>query len=107
MKLKRRVDPQNCTLVEYAYARTGSILKAGRCLSYLTLYAAARESLGHDPTTEEYAEWAGESRATAFRHAALWRSVFDKPPGVVLDAIEAQQRGVQERVDLSGLALAS
>ena len=106
--LKRSaVDPASCTLVEWAYARTGSILQAGRVVSYVVKYAAAREALGEDPSAERYAEWWGESYSTAYRHQAEFRQVFGhESPGVLLFAMERQQAGVQDRFDLSGLVAA-
>ncbi len=104
---RSKVDPASCTLVEWAYARTGSILLAGRVVGYVVKYAAAREALGEDPPVEVYADWWGESYTTAYRHAAEFRQVFEHDnPGVLLAAMECQRVGVQERIDLTGLVAA-
>lgn len=105
MKLKRRqIDPTDCTLVEYAYGRTGSILKAARVVSFMVQYAAARESFGHDLTAEQYAEYWGMSNATAYRHFADFAQVFGhRDVGRVLDQVAEQKVGVQDRLDLTGL----
>jgi hypothetical protein len=104
---RSKVDPANCTLVEWAYARTGSILQAGRVVSYVVKYAAAREALGQDPGVEEYAEWWGEAPRTSYLHQAQFREIFELDnPGALLAAMERQQAGVQERVDLTGLVAA-
>jgi len=103
--LKRSpVDPSSCTLVEWAYARTGSIMEAGRVVAYVVKYAAAREALGHDPSVAEYASWWSEPEATAYRHNGQFREVFGhENPGVVLADLERQRAGVQDRFDLTGL----
>ncbi len=104
---RSKIDPANCTLVEWAYARTGSILQAGRVVSYVVKYAAAREALGHDPGAEEYSEWWGEAPRTSYLHQAQFREIFGHDnPGVLLAAMEAQRAGVQERIDLTGLVAA-
>ncbi len=101
---RSKIDPANCTLVEWAYARTGSVMRAGRVVGYVVKYAAAREALGDDPAVEVYADWWGESYSTAYRHAAEFREVFGhESPGVLLAEMERQRAGVQERVDLTGL----
>jgi hypothetical protein len=98
------VDPSSCTLVEWAYARTGSIMEAGRVVAYVVKYAAAREALGHDPGVEEYADWWGDSYRTAYQHQAEFREVFGhENPGVLLVALDRQRVGVQDRADLTGL----
>jgi hypothetical protein len=104
---RSKVDPANCTLVEWAYARTGSILQAGRVVGYVVKYAAAREELGEELSVEVYADWWGESYTTAYRHSAEFRQVFELDnPGVLLVELERQRAGVQERVDLSVLVAA-
>ncbi len=104
--MRRRIDPGNCTLVEYAYARTGSVLKAGRVVGFMTKYAAAREALGTDPSTERYADWWGESYPTAYRHAAEFRAVIGQDVAAALAGIEAQRAGVQDRIDVAALVAA-
>lgn len=104
MKPRKKYDPRNATLIEHCYARTGSILKASRLAWFVQAWGIARRDLGRPPSIEEYAEWWGESRATAYRAQALFREAFpgNDTPDAMLDLIAAAEAA--EPVDLSRLA---
>jgi hypothetical protein len=105
---RRPVDPANCTVIELAHARTGSMLKAARVLAFITCWGILRSELGRSPSVEEYASRFGESAATGYRHQALFREVFDRldTPDVLLDRAAARQAGAVDRLDLSGVVAA-
>jgi hypothetical protein len=107
MLRRRKVDPTDCTLLELAYGRTGSMLKAARVLAFVTAWDVVRRDLGRAPTVDEYAAWWKESRSTAFGHQAEFREVFGvDTPDVILDLVE-DQGGVQRaRIDWGHLAAA-
>jgi hypothetical protein len=51
--------------------------RATRVAGFITLWGLALDDLDRDElTVEEYAEWASESRATAFRRAAEYRELW-------------------------------
>lgn len=51
--------------------------RASRVASFIALWGLALYDLDRDElTVEEYAEWANESRATAFRRAAEYRELW-------------------------------
>jgi hypothetical protein len=91
VKLKRRIDPTSCTLLEIAYLRHGSMLKAARVVAFVIGWGVVRQELGHEPTVDEYADWWKEGRSTAYRHRDEFRHVFPQfeTPGPVLDHLEA------------------
>jgi hypothetical protein len=103
---RRPIDVRNCTLLELAQAKTGSMLKAARVVAFVVGWETVRRDLGREPTVDEYAAWWKEDRATAYRHLALFRTVFDaRPdivPGEVLDHFAAQRRSVTDRFDFAG-----
>lgn len=102
MKLRKRIDPRNASVIEIAYAGTGSMLKAARVVAFIQAWGIVRLDLGREPTVEEYAEWWRESRATVYRHQALFRQCFTRcqTPAPVLDLLE---RARAERADMSEL----
>jgi hypothetical protein len=52
--------------------------RAARVAGFITLWGLALDELNRDElTVDEYAEWASESRATAFRRAAEYRELWD------------------------------
>lgn len=85
-----KIDPANCTLLELALLQTRSHLKAARLAAYVIAWGRCRADLGHDPTTEEYAEWWGQSVRTAYRELALFREAFPTldNPGPLVDRLE-------------------
>lgn len=102
MKLRRKIDLTNCTLLELAYARTGSMLKAARVSSFAVAWSVVRADLGRAPSVDEYAAWWKEPRATAYRHRDEFRQVTGlDTPDPIIDQWEAARR--DQRVDLSGL----
>ncbi len=51
--------------------------RASRVASFVALWGLALYDLGRDElTVDEYADWANESRATAFRRAAEYRDLW-------------------------------
>ena len=51
--------------------------RASRVAAFITLWGLALEDLDRDElTVDEYAEWANEARATAFRRAADYRELW-------------------------------
>jgi hypothetical protein len=51
--------------------------RASRVAAFISLWGLALDDLGRDElTVDEYAEWANESRATAFRRAAEYRELW-------------------------------
>src|SRR5215213_8191744 len=51
--------------------------RASRVAAFISLWGLALEDLDRDElTVEEYAEWASEARATAFRRAADYRELW-------------------------------
>lgn len=99
---RRRFDPRNATLLEVAYAGTGSMLKAARVVAFIEAWAIVRKELGHEPSIIEYCEWWDESRSTVYGHLADFRAVFTVDfPGPVLDLAG---RNTSRRYDLGDLA---
>lgn len=103
--LKRRpINPRNCTLIELAYARTGSMLKAARVVAFVTSWDVVRRELGRRPTVAEYSEYWRESERTAWRHLALFREVFDRDevtPDDVLDLVADERASLNAPSDWS------
>lgn len=63
------------TWLEVAVANAG--LRTGvRGMTWAYQWAVARESLGHEPSVEEVAEWWALTRRTAFRDQAAFREAF-------------------------------
>jgi predicted kinase len=104
--LKRRnIDPRNASVLEVAYAKTGSMLKAARVAAFVVGWGAVRDELGRTPTVEEYAEWWRENERTAYRHMAEFREVFNRceTPDPVLDLMAAQRVQPSGRFDLAAV----
>lgn len=101
MLKRRKVDPSNASVLELAYARTGSMLKASRVVAFVIAWGTTRQELGRRPSVEEFADYWGESRPTAYRQQALFRQVFDRceTPDPVLDLMEAQKAAAGARID--------
>jgi hypothetical protein len=108
MARRKRVDPSSATVLELAYARTGSMLKAARVVAFITGWAVTTRELGREPTVDEYAEWWKENRATVYRHLALFREVFDRceTPAPVVAAMEAQRATAGSKIDFGQLVAA-
>ena len=87
MKLRTKIDPKRCTLLELAYLRHGSMLKASKVVAFVIGWEVVRQELGREPSVDEYAAHWREHRATAYRHMAEFRVVFPQfeTPGPVID----------------------
>lgn len=100
MRLREKIPANECSLIQFAYGRTGSMLKAARVVGFVIAWRAVRDDLGHEPTVDEYWQWWGVSRRSAYDQLTLFREVFNRAdplvwPGEVLDMIEASQQGVE------------
>jgi hypothetical protein len=95
MKLRKKIDLSNCTLLELAYARTGSYLKAGKLVAYVVSWGVARRELGHSPTKEEYAEFWSMNLRQAYYEQARFREAFPmlESPDRLLQMMDAQGAG--------------
>lgn len=64
--------------------------KASRVAAFISLWGVALYDLGRDEiSVDEYAEWAGESRATAFRRAGEYRELW---PDIEINVLAGQVR---------------
>lgn len=70
------------SLLEELYRRAG-FLKAARVGTFILQWTACSRALGAEPTMDEFIDWWGEPRRTAFRRQAEFREVF---PGMVSPA---------------------
>src|SRR5215211_5440640 len=53
--------------------------RASRVAAFISLWGLALDELDRDElTVDEYAEWANEARATAFRRAAEYREMWEE-----------------------------
>jgi hypothetical protein len=66
------------TLVELAVSNVG-LFAAPQALAHLACWCIARHKIGPEMSAEDYGEWWGISRPSAFRHQAMIRRAF---PGV-------------------------
>jgi hypothetical protein len=84
------VDPAACTLIEWAYASSGSMLKAARVVAFVSAWAVTARELGRDPAVDEYAEWWGEPLSTAYKHLGEFRAVFPgaETPAAVVELMD-------------------
>lgn len=103
---RRKLNPRNASLLEVAYAKTGSMLKAARVMAFVIAWGTVRDELGRTPTVEEYAEWWRENPRTAYRHMAEFRDVFNRceTPDPVLDLMAAQRAQAGDRFNLAAVA---
>jgi hypothetical protein len=106
---RRKFDPQRATLLEVAYARTGSMLKAARVVSFVIGWDVVRRDLGRSPSVDEYADWWKEHRASAYRHRNEFREVFPgaDTPDAVLDLLQAARVTPSERTDYRPVMVAA
>ncbi len=67
--------------------RNAGFLKAQTALVWAWMWAVTRESVGHDPTVEEVAEWWKESPRTAYREKAAFTKAFPmlESPATIFD----------------------
>ncbi len=70
------------------------ILGARSALLWAIVWNVARQSLGHEPTVEEVAEWWKSSVRTAYREQARFREAFPEldSPAAIFDAPETKAR---------------
>lgn len=95
------------SLLRLCVERSGSNLRGARVAAFIVAWGLARDALGHVPTVDEYAEWWGQPRRTAYEEQAAFREVFAplQTPDPLLDQME--RGGMGERVDAAALRLAS
>lgn len=81
---------QATTWLEVAVGNAG-FRQGIRAVTWAFLWGVARESLGHDPTVEEVAEFWSSSRRTAFRDQASFRKGFPnfETPAPIFEVPEA------------------
>lgn len=102
----RKLDVSNCTLIELAYARTGSMLKAARVVAFVVAWGQARDAAGGPITVDDYAAYWKESRSTAFRHRGEFRDVFPNldTPEPIIELWERERAAAHQKLDLSLVA---
>ena len=66
---------QAATWMEVAVSNAG-MRKAISGLDWAYCWGVARESIGHDPSVEEVADWWRQSHRTAYRNQAAFRRAF-------------------------------
>ncbi len=86
----RLMGRQPRTLLELAVANVGP-MRAPRVIAFVMLWAAARETLGHEPTIDEFVQWSGMSRRTTYRRRDLYRQAYpgEHTPSRLLDVAAA------------------
>ncbi len=87
------------TWMEVAVANAG-IRKGLSALGWAYSWAVARQSIGHDPSVEEVADWWRQSHRTAYRNQAAFRKAFPtlETPFRIFENPEIQER-LQEVAD--------
>jgi hypothetical protein len=87
-------------------AKNAGIRRGISGLGWAYAWAVARESLGHDPSVEEVADWWRQSHRTAYRNQAAFRKAFPtlETPQRIFEqpqAREAIRKGAQlgDRMD--------
>lgn len=99
--MRRKTIPANeCSLIQFVYGRTGSMLKTSRVVGFMIAWKPVRDELGREPTVQEYSDWWGLPVRTCFLHLAEFREVFDRAeppvwPGEILDMIAAARASVE------------
>lgn len=102
---KRKYDPTNASLLEVAYAHTGSMLKAGRVVAFVNAWGIVRDDLGHEPSVIEFGEYWGVSRQTVYDQLHLFREVFTcEFPGPILELVG---KALGSRFDLATVSPSS
>lgn len=92
------------SLLELCVRRAGGARKGGRVAAFIAAWKITRDSLGRQPTVDEYATYWKESAATAYREQQRFRQAFAefKTPDPILDHVE-RERG-RERIDWTKVA---
>lgn len=93
------------SLLRLCVDRAGSNLKGARMAAFIVAWGLARDALGRVPSVEEYAEWWGQPRRTAFEEQAAFREVFAplQTPDPLLDHM--RRVGMGEKVDAAALGV--
>lgn len=81
------------TWMEVAVSNAG-IRKGISALGWAYAWAVARQSIGHDPSVDEVADWWRQSRRTAYRNQAAFRKAFPtlETPSRIFEQPEIQER---------------
>lgn len=108
MKLRRKIDPSKCTLLEACYLATGSYIGAAKVQAFIVAWARVRDDLGRDPSIEEYAEWWSMSRRQGFYEQARFREAFPglADPGPLLAVAERAGEHPSAAADFGDLVTA-
>ena len=74
--------------------RNGGLRHGVRAMTWALSWGLARESVGHDPSVDEVADYWKSSRRTAFRDQASFRKAFPdfETPAPIFASEEAAQR---------------
>jgi hypothetical protein len=73
--LAAKKPSRQATWIEVAVKNAG-FRKALTALTWAYSWAIVRESIGHEPSVDEVAEWWNENRRTAFREQSAFRLAF-------------------------------
>jgi hypothetical protein len=106
-------------LMAVAYANSGSVIKAGRAVSFLILWGMAESDRGGElgdgeglsAAIREYAKWARESERTAWRHLGDFRAAFpgEESPANLTAQLRARRvelgRGAKAQAAVGSLAV--
>ncbi len=79
--------PKPMTLLEFAVMNSGMLHIAVSGLVWAVKWAAAKESLGKEPSAEEVASWSKRSVRTTYREKAAFKTAFPNldSPAKILD----------------------
>jgi hypothetical protein len=79
------------TLFELMVKRVG-IRKTRKVMGFMVAWAIVEQSVGAEPSIEEYAAWWKQSAATTFREQALFRECFpeETSPSRLMNAPQAK-----------------
>lgn len=107
-----RLLPRRDSLLGYAYARTGSVVKASNVVAFMVSWDVCRRSLGHEPTVAEYSEWWRQSERGSYKELARFREVFpdERNPSRILDLVADEwdrSRGVKALGDVPSRTVAA
>ena len=91
--MAKRPDPSRTTLIEWAYAKTGSMLKASRVVSFVVAWDVARRQLDKPRITalnkvDALADADGRAPRSLADIAAFQESLSANIPGAVLVSAE-------------------
>jgi hypothetical protein len=91
-------SPKDLTWAQVA-VRNAGFRFGSLALTYAACWAITTESLGREPTMDEFAEWWHESRSSVYRDQAVFRKAFPtlRTPAPIFEN-ERAQRYVRELV---------